>query len=313
MRIFLSALENNSEPVLRKVEKDNIRIHDGLMSYYYLQKAKPYMFDLVSSLSDHILIDSGAHSFQKGANVPWEEYTHQYADWIQKHDSDQILGYFEMDVDKRLGYPRVLGMRKILENVTDKIIPVWHKGRGIDEFKKMCHETRGDIVAVTGFRNEDIMDNQYPAFLKYAWKCGKKLHCLGMTRTKVLKKIPFDFVDSSSWKQAAVYGSVAYFKNNRVAVKQVKGRYTTTELQFYSLKAYMQLAEYYNAKWSKINHDLYIARRFVISRLIKLRRFWHENYYHFKGRVGISIVRGCDNHFSSIELWSRSASRVRTV
>jgi hypothetical protein len=29
-----------------------------------------------------------------------------------------------------------------------------------------------------------------------------------MTRKKVLDKVPFDFVDSSSWKQSGIYGRI---------------------------------------------------------------------------------------------------------
>ena len=32
---------------------------------------------------------------------------------------------------------------KILESVTDKIIPVWHKNRGVEDFKKMCRDYQG--------------------------------------------------------------------------------------------------------------------------------------------------------------------------
>ena len=45
-------------------------------------------------------------------------------------------------------------------------------------------------------------------FLKYAKKYDCKVHCLGMTRKKILDTVPFDFVDSSSWKQASIYGRI---------------------------------------------------------------------------------------------------------
>lgn len=170
MRMFLSALENNQYAVLKQAYDKGERIHDGLISYYYLEKNmnnKPYM-KLLDGITDHLLVDSGAHSFQKNVNVDWEEYTERYADWIQKNDSDKYLGFFEMDVDVKIGYERVKRLRRRLNQASDKIIPVWHKGRGIEEFKRMCHETKGDIVAVTGFRNEDIKDDQYSAFVKYA-------------------------------------------------------------------------------------------------------------------------------------------------
>lgn len=242
------------------IEEQGLHIHDALVSYYYLEKGKTkaHEWELIHRNCDNVMVDSGAHSFQVGKTVDWYNYTERYAQWVADHKDDpRFVGFFEMDVDIVLGYEKVKELQNILFQASDKIIPVWHKNRGIDEFKRMCHETKGDIVAITGFRNEDIIDKQYPAFVKYAWSCGKKIHCLGMTRKKILDKVPFDYVDSSSWKQAGIYGNRLHFKNGQMVTKSVHGRYTTTELNNLNLVEYMKFAEYYNAKWHRINHDLY--------------------------------------------------------
>lgn len=263
MRIFLSALEhNNTKTTLDKCLKENITIPFGLVSYYYISQSDVNYqnFQKALKVCDYLLVDSGAHSFQEGKKVPWDEYTEQYADFIKQHDNPKILGWFEMDVDRVIGYEHVLKLRKVLNQATDKIIPVWHKNRGIPEFKRMCEETKGDIVAVTGFKNEDIQDNQYAPFLKYAWKCGKKLHCLGMTRQKVMDKVPFDYVDSSSWKLSATFGSLKQWSKREHKLKNVpntKGKFTTQQLFFKNLMEYVKMVRYYNIKWSKVNHDLY--------------------------------------------------------
>lgn len=182
----------------------------NLMSYYYIGKDEQYA-ELIRDNSNLILIDSGAHSFQKGKKVDWLEYTKRYADFIGRFDRDSVLGYFEMDVDNVLGYERVLELREVLHERTgmsDKIIPVWHKNRGIANFKTMCADRAGKIVAITGFKNEDIRDEQYLIFLKEAKRHECKVHCLGMTRKAILDKVPFDYVDSSSWAQQALYGKV---------------------------------------------------------------------------------------------------------
>ena len=75
---------------------------------------------------------------------------------------------FDYDVLKKY-YPEILSseqLRKILQSVSNKIIPVWHKNRGIDEYEKMCSEFAGKVIAISGFKNEDITDNQYLMFLK---------------------------------------------------------------------------------------------------------------------------------------------------
>lgn len=214
MKIFLSALENgNNEKILER------KLLWNLMSFYYI-KGKRKLAEEIRDKSELIMIDSGAHSFQKGTKVNWEEYTRQYAQFIKEFDRPNVVGYFEMDVDNIIGYDKVLELRAILESVSDKIIPVWHKNRGLDEFKKMCQDYAGKVVAITGFKNEDIKDHQYLMFLKYARKYHCKVHCLGMTRKKILDEVPFDYVDSSSWRQDGIYGRIGNRKIDRNFNKQ---------------------------------------------------------------------------------------------
>lgn len=259
MKIFLSAIENNT----LHLQEGNVlyeMIRDGkikplwnLMSYFYIwQKRCIDVAEFVRDNSEEILIDSGAHSFQKGKKVDWLEYTMQYADFIQKFDRPNVIGYFEMDVDNIIGYDKVLELRKILMNVTDKIIPVWHKNRGIAEFKKMCQERAGKVVAITGFRNEDIQDHQYLLFLKEAKKHGCKVHCLGMTRKQVLDKVPFDYVDSSSWRLDINYGKVCGRKVTRETTS-MKGNWAYAIAANYQHA--MDMQRHYHAKWQSISRD----------------------------------------------------------
>ena len=170
MKIFLSAIENaqevgkNAKPIAQLLVEENIKMKYNLMSYYYI-KGKKDLACYIRDNTEEILIDSGAHSFQKGKKVDWEKYTREYAEFIRKFDRPNVVGYFEMDVDNIIGYEKVLELRKILESVSDKIIPVWHRTRGIEEFKKMCQQYSGKVVAITGFKNEDIQDHQYLMFL----------------------------------------------------------------------------------------------------------------------------------------------------
>lgn len=262
MKIFLSALEAGAQCVNHKDSKgrglplayylknQGVEFKWNLMSYYYARNDLDLAY-FIRDNSEEILIDSGAHSFQKGKKVDWVEYTKQYAEFIREFDEPKVLGYFEMDVDNIIGYKNVLELRKILESVSDKIIPVWHKNRGIDDFKKMCQDYSGKIVAITGFKNEDIVDDQYMMFLKYAKRYGCKVHCLGMTRRKILDVVPFDYVDSSSWKQAALYGKIEnqgkvtreFSRNNREVV------FKENYLQG------LEMQKHYYMKWRKVCKD----------------------------------------------------------
>lgn len=253
MKVFLSALDNGGYREAKEYFGSHKNYLWNLMSYYYLRTIKDNFPEWIRDNSLGIMIDSGAHSFQKGKKVNWEEYTIEYANFIKKYDRDNVYGYFEMDVDNLIGYEKVRELRHILENVSgipDKIIPVWHKNRGIKDFIEMCEERHGRIIAITGFRNEDIRDEQYPMFLKEAWNHGCKVHCLGMTRKDILDKVPFDFVDSSSWAQSAIYG--------RVGKRKVSREFSKTNREEVFRKSYleaMKMQKKYYYKWKKVNND----------------------------------------------------------
>lgn len=245
MKVFLSGLEASGE--FHQINEMIPKYKYILCSYYYL---KQDIFETILNKSELMIIDSGAHSFQKGKKVDWVDYTKKYAEWIKNNDCEKIVGYFEMDVDNIVGYEKVLELRKILESVSNKIIPVWHKNRGIEEYKNMCKQYAGKVIAVTGFKNEDIQDHQYLMFLKYAKKYNCKVHCLGMTRKKILDTVPFDFVDSSSWKQASIYGKIGNKKVTKEFSKE--NRYIVMAESF---KLNMKMQEHYYKKWQHICKD----------------------------------------------------------
>ena len=265
MHIFLSAIEGAREPksdggkfVADILVARGIRMRYNLVSYFALDKdekrrAAAYR---IRDNSEEMMVDSGAHSFQKGKTVSWDAYTDRYIEFIKDYDRPNVVGYFEMDVDKVLGLDKVNELRRRLERVTDKIIPVWHRGRGIDNFKEMCRTHEGRTVAITGFMNEDIRDDQYLMFLKYARDCGCRVHCLGMTRKKVLDKVPFDYTDSSTWLQLVLYGRTkSVGQTKRVRQDYIKAHRGEVYIESY-LNA-MKDQEYYAQKWAReFNREL---------------------------------------------------------
>jgi hypothetical protein len=208
MEVYIATLET-SDYLLDHIKEGQVRY--ALTSYYYLKNQS--LFDrIISKVSDKMLIDSGAHSFQHGKKVDFESYTIEYANFIKRNSSNpKIEGFFEMDVDNVIGYDQVLRLRRILNSASDKIIPVWHNNRGVEEFKKMCDERRGKKVAITGFANNDISDGQYNLFINEAHRRGCSIHVLGCTRYGLIQTLNLgkeDSVDSSSWKQGAIFGDV---------------------------------------------------------------------------------------------------------
>ena len=251
MKIFLSALEQKGKSTFNYINDNITSFKWNLMSYFYVRKTNKDIVNKIIEKSELILIDSGAHSFQKGVVVDWVEYTKEYAKWIKENDCDKIIGYFEMDVDKVIGYKKVLELREILESVTDKIIPVWHKNRGVEDFVKMCKKYNGKIVAITGFRNEDIKDEQYIKFLKVAKKYNCKVHCLGMTRKSILDKVPFDYTDSSSWSMQGAFGKV---RDKKVSRNMTRG-IGMAKSSYENYLEGMEMQEYYYKKWRFLHKD----------------------------------------------------------
>ena len=259
MKVFLSALENaqlskneGGGSIAEALVERGVKLKWNLMSYYYI-RPKEKLSEFIRDHSEEVLIDSGAHSFQKGVKVDWDKYTHEYASFIKRFDRPNVAGYFEMDVDNIIGYEKVKALRSVLEAVSDKIIPVWHKNRGIEEFKNMCQSHAGKIVAITGFKNEDIKDNQYLMFTKYAHEHGCRIHCLGMTRKQVLGACPFDYTDSSSWSAQSRYGHVQTHNGRKVTKQFSKEHMGIVFIENYKHGITMQ--EYYHKLWRKECND----------------------------------------------------------
>lgn len=252
MKIFLSAVEGSSAfNAVDEIIKSGKKLKYNLMSFYYINKKNINNAFYIRDNSELILIDSGAHSFQFGKKVDWINYTKKYANFIKDFDKPNVLGYFEMDIENIIGYENVLKLRKILEDVSDKIIPVWHPIRGIKDYIDMCKKYSNKIIAIGGFRGTDIKDEQYLMFLKTAKKYNCKVHCLGMTRKKILDQVPFDYVDSSSWLQQVNYGR-EYFGNRKFS--KAKGKEKINQYKHNYLQG-IKMQDHYYKKWKKECND----------------------------------------------------------
>jgi hypothetical protein len=179
-----------------------------LESFFYVdadtERLLPYFGDF--------LLDSGAFTFMTSSknHVVWEEYIEKYAAFINKHNIEK---YFELDIDSVVGYKKVLEYRKRLERLTSKpVIPVWHKSRGIDDFKRMCDEY--NYVAIGGIVSKEIPKEQYsalPVLISEAHRRKAKIHGLGFTSLEWLPKCHFDSVDSTAWTTGNRFGFIYRF------------------------------------------------------------------------------------------------------
>ena len=226
-----------------------------LESFYYIQEWQiPYLKG-----KKLFLLDSGAFTFMSNSKkqVNWDEYVEQYADFINKYD---IKYFFELDIDVIVGIKEVERLRNKLEKLTNKkCIPVWHKSRGLEYWKKITKDY--DYVAIGGIVTKEIKPNEYKYFiplLNIAKNNKCKVHGLGFTNLKLLSKYHFYSVDSTSWKSGGRFGSIYEFKNDRLIqhkkpigtrAKSKNGWYEKIELQ--NIVAWSKLGEFCSKYFKK--------------------------------------------------------------
>lgn len=179
-----------------------------LESFYYTDEDTERLLPFYGDF----LLDSGAFTFMQNSKVcvDWDEYIERYASFIKRN---KIEKFFELDIDTVVGYDKVKKYRDKLENLTEKrSIPVWHKSRGIAEFRRMCNEY--DYVSIGGIVSKEIKPEHYklfPAMIKEAHERGCKIHGLGFTNLAWLPKCHFDSVDSTAWTTGNRFGFVYKF------------------------------------------------------------------------------------------------------
>lgn len=244
MRLFLAATAAKKELV-----KEHKPLY-VLESFYYV---KPWQTVEMHHWKS-FLLDSGAFTFMqqaqsKGIDINWNRYMQNYIDFIKFNG---IRNFFELDIDSIVGYEDVKQLRHSLEKETGRqCIPVWHRSRGLDEFKRLCQEY--SYIAIGGFAIKTIMPKEYPfikKLIQLAAKYNTKVHGLGFTPQNVLD-YGFYSVDSSSWIAGGRYGGVYYFNGRRIIrVPTPKGKRSVDSKirDEYSLQEWLKYQRYLDMK-----------------------------------------------------------------
>ena len=214
-----------------------------LESFYYIQE---WQIPIIKN-ADLFLLDSGAFTFMNNfkGEVNWKDYIDKYADFIIKNN---IEYFFELDIDAVVGYEKVKEYTKYLENkVGRKCIPVWHKNRGLEEWKRITKEY--DYVAIGGIVIKEIKQSDYKFFkplLDIANKNKCKVHGLGFTNLKGLKKYKFYSVDSTSWKSGGRFGQIYLFNGKSLVQKSFNNKRITDykEADKFNLKEWIKYQKY---------------------------------------------------------------------
>ena len=219
MKVFLAGTSSRKAELIVP-----LKIPYLLESFYYI---RDWMLEYIKSEDCKMfLLDSGAFTFMSNRKkVDFEDYLYKYINFINKHD---IKYFFELDIDSVVGLKEVERFREILERETGKkSIPVWHKSRGKQYFLDMVREY--DYVAIGGIASREIKRSEYkyfPWFIEQAHKHNCKIHGLGFTNTKLLKKYKFDSVDSTAWTYGQKRGNIVVFNGEHIetVLTPIKGK-----------------------------------------------------------------------------------------
>ncbi len=202
---------------------------DGVMvleSYVYARTNK-HIKALIPTFKS-FLLDSGAFTFmvqaqKQSVSIDWESYIDQYAEFIRQYNVDL---FFELDIDVIVGVDKVELLRARLESLTGKpSIPVWHRKRGLDYWKRMCREYKYVSFSASG-KNGSSEWVRTPDGVKamrklidIAHENGAKVHALGYTNLRTIRYLKMDSVDSTSWLMGNRGGFLYFFTGSGIVKK----------------------------------------------------------------------------------------------
>lgn len=170
---------------------------------------------------EHLILDSGAFSIQRGKTVEWNHYVDAYIDFIKANP--KIDQYVELDIDGVVGLKTVERFREKLESETGRPpIPVWHTCIGHEGWKDLCNSY--SYVGIGCINAEHNLDEIYwNRYLTHAHENNVKVHGFGLSANKKLHKYDFDSADSSSWTSGCRYGARYRFEDGQIKLYRNDG------------------------------------------------------------------------------------------
>lgn len=221
MKIFFAGGDNwKNFEILKETGVKHV-----LLSYYYI-KNKPRILEEAKLNNMEVLLDSGAHTLQKGVKVDYETFVDNYIKFINKYS--KYIDYFvELDIENVIGLNKVEEWREKIQKQTKREpIIVWHRERGWNYWKQMCKQY--SYIGFSGFvtinGKPEVPDKYIPIFLKEAKKHNTKVHGFGFTKPSLFK-YPFYSVDSTSWLVGARYGYIYLQVRNNLKALNKKSFY----------------------------------------------------------------------------------------
>lgn len=255
MRLYLSSLIEN---ISNFPEKNKIEVLNNshiLQSFAYVKKNHPEYYKYCKS----IMLDSGAFTImnsKKNINFNPLEYAKEYARYIKENDIELFL---ELDIEGVFGFDVYRDCLHIIQDITGKEpIYVFHKWRGIEYYKELVKQkdyvALGDVSLGKGSKK---LYDYFPWFIEEAHKNNCKVHGLAFTSIPNLKYMPFDSIDSSSWRCGARFASLTRFDGHtvkkydckRTENKKLVNSIIVVRHDFYEWK---KLSQYFDSEYEPI-------------------------------------------------------------
>lgn len=229
MNLFLAAVYTNSYmPTqnrfvkLTEVEQSiTTRIPHILESYHYV-KGQRYV-DTMREQGAKVFLDSGAFSAHSlGAHID----INQYCDYvIRNRDILRVEdGAVMASVLDGIGDPLKTWQHQLhMEKMGAKPLPCFHFGEDpkyLDWYvSRYSYITIGGLVGKPQKDQEVWLDRMWEKhMLDGSGRPKLKVHAFGMTAPHLMKRYPWFSVDSSSWIQAAAFGSIFTSEHGPLAV-----------------------------------------------------------------------------------------------
>lgn len=263
MKIFYASAENHTERLL------NSGVKNLLVSFYSLKSKDINKFFVKAKENNcNIIVDSGAHTFQKGkTNIDYDKFIDEYIEFLLKY-SEYIDAFVELDIENIVGLKKVEQWReKITQQVGREPMVVWHRERGWDYWKEMCRKYK--YIGFSGFvttpsGGAEVPEKFIPNFLAEAKKYKTKVHGFGFTSPKLIKSNNFYSVDSTSWLSGELYGHIYVFKQNILQSYSKKSFYKIygknndifyKDITKYNLSQWIKFGKYLEEYWTKVEQD----------------------------------------------------------
>lgn len=231
MNLFLAAVYTNQYmptqnrfAKLTEVEQQIVTSIPHILESYHYVHGQKYV-DTMRQQGAKVFLDSGAFSaYYLGVNIDindYCDYIKRNLDILRVEDGAVMASVLDGIGDPLKTYQNQLYM----ESQGAKPLPCFHFGE--DERYLEWYVQRYEYITIGGLVGKPVKDAR--TWLDRIWEkhmldgAGRarlKVHAFGMTSPELMARYPWHSADSSSWIQAAAFGSIYTSEHGPIAVSK---------------------------------------------------------------------------------------------